>query len=160
MHMCSCLGLCNCSDVDVLHVSVICVRQLFKMIYIVIILTCICLYRVLCFGGTLVLLLSPQLSCLLKKLLAQTDTGSTSNQETEPQTGIQDCSFSLLTSTKQQTFQSSQGVKSSSTQETDCQNGPQRSQPPSLSSLKHQATVRVSLGAIDGLIHKYIKTDI
>ncbi|TMS04591.1 THUMP domain-containing protein 2 [Larimichthys crocea] len=31
--------------------------------------------RVLCIGGTLVLLLSPQLSCLLKKLLAQKDAG-------------------------------------------------------------------------------------
>ncbi|KAM7385322.1 hypothetical protein PAMP_001410 [Pampus punctatissimus] len=78
--------------------------------------------RVLCFGGTLVLLLSPQLSCLLKKLLAQKGTEPTSNQETEL---------------------------------TELQHSP----PHPLSSLKHQTTLRVSLGAIDGLIHKYIKTD-
>ncbi|KAM7408384.1 hypothetical protein PAMA_002212 [Pampus argenteus] len=79
--------------------------------------------RVLRFGGTLVLLLSPQLSCLLKKLLAQKGTEPTSNQETAPLTQLQ------------------------------------HSPPHSLSSLKHRTTLRVSLGAIDGLIHKYIKTD-
>ncbi|CAK6960756.1 THUMP domain-containing protein 2 [Scomber scombrus] len=115
--------------------------------------------RVLCVGGTLVLLLSPQLSCLLKKLLVQKDTRPTSNQETEPQTGTKDCPFSPLSSSKQQTSQISQGIKSSSTQETDHQTGLQHSPPPPLSSLKHQATLRVSLGAIDGLIHKYVKTD-
>ena len=83
----------------------------------------ISVFRVLCVGGTLVLLLSPQLSCQLKKLLAQKDTGPTSTQETDPQSGLEP------------------------------------SLPPPLSSLKHQATLRVSLGAIDGLIHKYVKTD-
>ncbi|XP_044070884.1 THUMP domain-containing protein 2 isoform X2 [Siniperca chuatsi] len=114
--------------------------------------------RVLCIGGTLVLLLSPQLSCVLKRLLAQKDTGSLSNQETKPQTGIQDCP-SPLSSTKQQTFQIHQGVKSPPNQEIDPQSGLQHSLPPSLSSLKHQATLRVSLGMIDGLIHKYVKVD-
>ncbi|KAK2824548.1 hypothetical protein Q5P01_021723 [Channa striata] len=111
--------------------------------------------RVLCIGGTLVLLLSPQLSCLLKKLLAQKSTGSTSNEETKPHTGLKDCP----SSTKQQAFQIHQGVKSSSAQSTDPQSEPQHSLPPPLSSLKHQATMRVSLGAIDGLIHKYVKVD-
>ncbi|CAN9500030.1 unnamed protein product [Ophioblennius macclurei] len=74
--------------------------------------------RVLRPSGVLVLLLSPQLSFLLKKLLIQTDSGSQTAQTPEPQTEIQ----------------------------------------PTVSSLKHQATFRVSLGAIDGLIHKYIKT--
>ncbi|XP_053189029.1 THUMP domain-containing protein 2 [Scomber japonicus] len=103
--------------------------------------------RVLCVGGTLVLLLSPQLSCQLKKLLVQKDTRPKSNQETEPHTGTQDCPFSPLSSSKQQTFQ------------PDHQTGLQPSPPPPLSSLKHQVTLRVSLGAIDGLIHKYVKTD-
>ncbi|XP_039995297.1 THUMP domain-containing protein 2 isoform X2 [Xiphias gladius] len=115
--------------------------------------------RVLCVGGTLVLLLSPQLSCILKKLLAQKDTEPTSNQETKPQTGIQHCQAPSLSSRKQQTFQIHQGVKSSPTQGTDTQSGLQHSLPPPLSSLKHQATLRVSLGAIDGLIHKYVKID-
>ncbi|KAK5621568.1 hypothetical protein CRENBAI_000307 [Crenichthys baileyi] len=69
--------------------------------------------RVLCVGGTMVVLLSPQLSCLLKKLLSQTHSGPKGNKEDESQT---------------------------------------------FSSLRHQTTLRVSLGAIDGLIHKYIKT--
>uniref|UniRef100_A0A3Q3R9G4 Ribosomal RNA large subunit methyltransferase K/L-like methyltransferase domain-containing protein n=1 Tax=Monopterus albus TaxID=43700 RepID=A0A3Q3R9G4_MONAL len=90
--------------------------------------------RVLSIGGTLVLLLSPQLSYLLKELLAQKHTGPTSNQGTN--------------------FQIHYGVQPSYTRETDelC-HGPL----PPLSSLKHQATLRVSLGAIDGLIHKYVK---
>ncbi|XP_037638685.1 THUMP domain-containing protein 2 [Sebastes umbrosus] len=115
--------------------------------------------RVLCIGGTLVLLLSPQLSCLLKKLLAQKDTGPTLNKETKPQTGIQDCTSPSLASTEQQTSQIHQEIKSPPTQETDCQSGLQHGRPPPLCSLKHQATLRVSLGAIDGLIHKYVKTD-
>ncbi|XP_070772557.1 THUMP domain-containing protein 2 [Enoplosus armatus] len=115
--------------------------------------------RVLCVGGSLVLLLSPQLSCLLKKLLAQEDTGPTSNQETKPRTGIQDCPSPSLSPTKQQTFQIHKGVKSPPTQETDPQSELQHSLPPPLTSLKHQATLRVSLGMIDGLIHKYVKID-
>lgn len=114
--------------------------------------------RVLCTGGTMVLLLSPQLSCLLKKLLAHKKTGS--NQERKPQTGIEDChSPPSLSSTKLQTFQIHQGVKSSFTQETDLHSELKHSVPTPLSSLKHQATLRVSLGAIDGLIHKYVKID-
>nr|XP_020457408.1 THUMP domain-containing protein 2 isoform X2 [Monopterus albus] len=110
--------------------------------------------RVLSIGGTLVLLLSPQLSYLLKELLAQKHTGPTSNQGTKLQTGIQDSPSSFLPSTKQQSFQIHYGVQPSYTRETDelC-HGPL----PPLSSLKHQATLRVSLGAIDGLIHKYVK---
>ncbi|XP_073338175.1 THUMP domain-containing protein 2 [Pagrus major] len=113
--------------------------------------------RVLCPGGTLVLLLSPQLSCQLKKLLLQQDT--TSNQETTPQTGTQGCPAPSLSPTRQQTFQIHQGINSRPTQKTGCQSGLQHSLPPPLSSLKHQTTLRVSLGLIDGLIHKYVKTD-
>ncbi|XP_076599488.1 U6 snRNA (guanine-N(2))-methyltransferase THUMPD2 [Chaetodon auriga] len=113
--------------------------------------------RVLCIGGTLVLLLSPQLSCLLKKLLAQKDTRSTSHQETKPQTGTQDCPSSSLSSTKEQTFQIHQGANSPPTQRTDSRSELQHSVPAPLSSLRHQATLRVSLGLIDGLIHKYVK---
>lgn len=119
----------------------------------------VCVSRVLCVGGALVLLLSPQLSCLLKKILAQKDTKPTSNQEIKPQTGVQDCSSPSLSSRKQETFQIHQGVKSPPTQETDTLPGVEHSLPSPLSSLKHQATLRVSLGAIDGLIHKYVKID-
>lgn len=111
--------------------------------------------RVLHPGGILVLLLSPQLSCLLKKLLIQYDTGPTSNPETKPQTGMQNCPSSSRSPSKKQTFQIHSGVKSSPSQETKLQH----SLPFTVSSLKHQATFRVSLGAIDGLIHKYVKTD-
>lgn len=108
----------------------------------------VCVSRVLCVGGTLVLLLSPQLSCLLKKLLAQKDPGPTSKQETKPQTGTQDCPSPHPP-----------GVNSPPSQETEPPSGLQYRLPPPLSSLKHQATLRVSLGVIDGLIHKYVKTD-
>ncbi|XP_071389941.1 THUMP domain-containing protein 2 [Centroberyx affinis] len=99
--------------------------------------------RVLRVGGILVLLLSPQLSCLLKKLLTHPGTGPTPPQDTEPQAGLP----------------SHPGIKPTSTQETEPRTGLQRGLPPPLSSLKHQATHRVSLGAIDGLIHKYVKTE-
>ncbi|XP_034754723.1 THUMP domain-containing protein 2 isoform X2 [Etheostoma cragini] len=115
--------------------------------------------RILCIGGTLVLLLSPQLSCLLKKLLEQKDSGPTSDQETKPQTGIRDCPSLSPSCSKQQAFQILQRVKSPPTQKTDPQSVLQHCLPPSLSTLKHQATLRVSLGAIDGLIHKYVKTE-
>ncbi|KAM4730510.1 THUMP domain-containing protein 2 [Anableps anableps] len=95
--------------------------------------------RVLCVGGTLVLLLSPQLSCLLKKLLAQTHSGPKCNKEAKLQTGIKNC---LVSSSEQQ----NSPIKSLSSQET-----------LTFSSLRHQTTLRVSLGAIDGLILKYIK---
>ncbi|KAM8739596.1 uncharacterized protein thumpd2 isoform 2-T2 [Acanthopagrus schlegelii] len=113
--------------------------------------------RVLCTGGTLVLLLSPQLSCQLKKLLPQQDT--TSNQETTTQTGTHNCPTPSLSRTRQQTFQIDQAINSKPTQKTGCQSGLQHSLPPPLSCLKHQTTLRVSLGLIDGLIHKYVKTD-
>ncbi|XP_043992219.1 THUMP domain-containing protein 2 isoform X2 [Gambusia affinis] len=96
--------------------------------------------RVLRVGGTLVVLLSPQLSCLLKKLLSQTNRGPKCNEEAEPQTGIKSCLFS---SSEQHSLQ----ITSSSSHEAS-----------TFSSLRHQATLRVSLGVIDGLIHKYIKT--
>uniref|UniRef100_A0A3B5M346 THUMP domain containing 2 n=1 Tax=Xiphophorus couchianus TaxID=32473 RepID=A0A3B5M346_9TELE len=96
--------------------------------------------RVLRVGGTLVVLLSPQLSCLLKKLLSQTNCGPKCNEEAEPQTGIKSC---LVSSSEQHNLQ----ITSSSSQEA-----------LTFSSLRHQATLRVSLGVIDGLIHKYIKT--
>ncbi|XP_047206989.1 THUMP domain-containing protein 2 [Girardinichthys multiradiatus] len=96
--------------------------------------------RVLCVGGTLVVLLSPQLSCLLKKLLSHTHSGPKGNKEDESQTGIKNC---LVSSSEQQISQ----IQSSSSQEA-----------LTISSLRHQTTLRVSLGAIDGLIHKYIKT--
>ncbi|XP_042358262.1 THUMP domain-containing protein 2 isoform X2 [Plectropomus leopardus] len=115
--------------------------------------------RVLCVGGSLVLLLSPQLSCLLKKLLAQKDTGQMSRQQRKPQTGVQDCSLPSQSSTKQQTSQIHHEVISRPASETDAQSALENSQRPSVSALKHEATFRVSLGAIDGLIHKYVKTD-
>ncbi|XP_069568388.1 THUMP domain-containing protein 2 isoform X1 [Brachyistius frenatus] len=115
--------------------------------------------RVLRIGGSLVLLLSPQLSCILKKLLTQKDPGPPSNPETKAQTGTENCPSPCVSPTEEQTFQKHSRVKSSSTQETEPQTEPQRSPPHTLSSLKHQATLRVSLGAIDGLIHKYVKTD-
>lgn len=126
--------------------------SIIKSVITIIHLIHVCVSRVLRIGGTLVLLLSPQLSCLLKKLLVQKETGPTFNQETKPQIGIQD---SPLSSTKQQTFQIHQGVKSPPTQETSSKSGLQYS----LFSLKHLATHRVSLGMIDGLIHKYVKID-
>ncbi|KAM8859342.1 THUMP domain-containing protein 2 isoform 2-T2 [Spinachia spinachia] len=100
--------------------------------------------RVLCVGGTLVLLLTPQLSCLLKRLLAQKDAGATCNQEAEPPTGRQRRPSPLPSSTEQQTLPILGGVKAP---------------PPPRCSMKHQDTLRVSLGAIDGLILKYVKTD-
>ncbi|XP_070834041.1 THUMP domain-containing protein 2 [Chaetodon trifascialis] len=113
--------------------------------------------RVLCVGGTLVLLLSPQLSCLLKKLLAQKDTRSTSHQETKPQSGTQNCPSSSQSSTEEQAFRIHQGANSPPSQRTDSQSELQHSVPAPLLSLRHQATLRVSLGLIDGLIHKYVK---
>ncbi|XP_041644907.1 THUMP domain-containing protein 2 isoform X1 [Cheilinus undulatus] len=115
--------------------------------------------RILRIGGSMVLLLSPQLSCLLKKILVQAGSGLTPNQETKPSTRIQDCPSHDPSSTEQQTLQIHQGVSSPSIQDTDPQSGLQHSLPSHLTSLKHQATFRVSLGVIDGLIHKYIKIE-
>ena len=113
--------------------------------------------RVLCIGGTLVLLLSPMLSCLLKKLLTQKDTAS-STQEAKPQTGTPDCTSSLSPA-RQQAVKVCQGISSPPTQKLDHQSGLQQSLRPVSSSLKHEATLRVSLGSIDGLILKYVKMD-
>lgn len=118
---------------------------------------CICLARVLCVGGSLVLLLSPQLSCLLKKLLAQKGT-ETSNQETNP-LKAQDCLALSSSSPSQETFQIHQGINFPPSQKTGTHSG-LHSLPPLLPSLKHQATLRVSLGLIDGLIHKYVKINL
>ncbi|XP_061140588.1 THUMP domain-containing protein 2 [Syngnathus typhle] len=92
--------------------------------------------RVLRVGGSLVLLLSPQLSCLLKKLLTPPQTGT---QEAANQEGVQD-----VTSTPTQGKEPSIGLMTESCLP--------------LSSLKHQTSLRLSLGTIDGLLHKYIKT--
>uniref|UniRef100_A0A3Q3MY95 THUMP domain containing 2 n=1 Tax=Mastacembelus armatus TaxID=205130 RepID=A0A3Q3MY95_9TELE len=67
--------------------------------------------------------------------------------------------FTILFIISHQTSQIHCKVKSSSSQETSPQSELQHCLPPPLSSLKLQATVRVSLGAIDGLIHKYVKRD-
>ncbi|XP_068184364.1 THUMP domain-containing protein 2 isoform X2 [Antennarius striatus] len=114
--------------------------------------------RVLSVGGTMVLLLSPTLSCQLKKLTMQKDATSC-NQETNPQTGTPVCTSSSLSSTRQQTIQVHQRINSPPTQNPHHQAGKQHNQPPVFSSLKHEATLRVSLGLIDGLIHKYVKMD-
>uniref|UniRef100_A0A672HS67 THUMP domain-containing protein n=2 Tax=Salarias fasciatus TaxID=181472 RepID=A0A672HS67_SALFA len=110
--------------------------------------------RVLRPGGVLVLLLSPQLSCLLKKLLMHEDSGPSSHKEAEPQTGKQRCPSPSASPTKQQSSQIHPEIKSKPARAPE----PQTELQPTASSLKHQATFRVSLGAIDGLIHKYVKT--
>ncbi|KAL0964552.1 hypothetical protein UPYG_G00325530 [Umbra pygmaea] len=81
--------------------------------------------RILCVGGTLVLLLSPQLSCLLKKVMTPQPLPShTQEEKTELGFG---------------------GVVDPSVT---------RSLFPSLEPHRYH---RVSLGAIDGIIHKYVK---
>ncbi|XP_046885193.1 THUMP domain-containing protein 2 [Hypomesus transpacificus] len=86
--------------------------------------------RVLRVGGTMVLLLSPQLSVILKRTLTPPDLG--------PDPGPP------LTQQEESLAWPSAG-----------------SAPPlpprPLSSLQFQSSQRVSLGAIDGLIHKYVK---
>lgn len=124
-----------------------------KNVFWIINLIIVSLFRVLCVGGTLVLLLSPQLSCLLKKLLAQRDAETTSNKELKPLPCVQERPSLSSASTRRQTLQIPQGINLPPTQET----GPQSGLQHSLSLLKHQATFRVSLGMIDGLIHKYVK---
>ncbi|KAJ8013850.1 hypothetical protein DPEC_G00034090 [Dallia pectoralis] len=79
--------------------------------------------RVLRLGGTLVLLLSPQLSCLLKKVMTLRPVSSHA-QETDTGPGC-DVEPSIPTCIFQ--------------------------------SLQPQSYQRVSLGAIDALIHKYVK---
>lgn len=111
------------------------------------------LFRVLCVGGTLVLLLSPQLSCLLKKLLEENHTDSSSKHEPKPQAGPSRCPHPPSLSARRDTLQMNQEIHSSATKETGCQTALHTFQ----CSLKHQETFRVSLGLIDGIIHKYVK---
>ncbi|XP_004077271.1 THUMP domain-containing protein 2 isoform X1 [Oryzias latipes] len=103
--------------------------------------------RILCPGGTLVVLLSPQLSCLLKKLLTQEPAEPALEQKAEPQAVAASCLSSSSPPDQQLHSQDRRPAA-----------GLQQRQPPRRSSLKHQATFRVSLGAIDGLIQKYVKT--
>ncbi|XP_072293567.1 THUMP domain-containing protein 2 isoform X2 [Eucyclogobius newberryi] len=105
--------------------------------------------RVLRVGGILVLLLSPQLSCLIKRLFIQEHTNSV--EEKDSQTEQQDCQSDTTTFTKQ-----GHNDGSASTQDTERLHGQSRSNPSF--SLRHEKTFRVSLGAIDGLIHKYVKS--
>lgn len=114
------------------------------------------LFRVLCVGGTLVLLLSPQLSCLLKKLLEENHTESSSKHESKPQAGHHSYPDPPSLSARRDTLQINQDIHSSSTKETGRQSALRTFQ----SSLKHQETFRVSLGLIDGIIHKYVKMNI
>ncbi|XP_061767267.1 THUMP domain-containing protein 2 isoform X1 [Nerophis ophidion] len=109
--------------------------------------------RVLRVGGTLALLLSPQLSCVLKKLLTLKNPGepSSSHQELQPQPGRDD---RPAVPSKQE---EASDTTATSTQGPEPQTGLQTGPPASLSSLRHQITLRLSLGAIDGLLHKYIK---
>ncbi|XP_056148082.1 THUMP domain-containing protein 2 [Lampris incognitus] len=110
--------------------------------------------RILRVGGTLVILLSPQLSCLLKKLQAQPETELPATQEEEPWTGLQSPPFSAV---KQENQQTPPGNTSSTLQQEEpCPELKHRPSAP-LCSLKHQATYRVGLGVIDGLINKYVK---
>lgn len=108
---------------------------------------CSLFFRILCPGGTLVVLLSPQLSCLLKKLLTQEPAEPALEQKAEPQAVAASC---LSSSSPPDQKLHSQDRRPAA--------GLQQRQPPRRSSLKHQATFRVSLGAIDGLIQKYVKT--
>ncbi|XP_024153836.1 THUMP domain-containing protein 2 isoform X2 [Oryzias melastigma] len=105
--------------------------------------------RILCPGGILVVLLSPQLSCLLKKLLTQEPQEPAEpalDQKAKPQTVAAVCLSSSSLSDQQLCRQDRRPA--ADLQQRPC---------PRWSSLKHQVTFRVSLGAIDGLIHKYIK---
>lgn len=112
-------------------------------------------FRVICVGGTLVLLLSPQLSCLLKKLLEHSHTETSSSHESKPQAGPQSCPPIPLLSTGRDTLQIHQENLSSPTQERGIKSGLCTVQ----SCLKHQESFRVSLGLIDGIMHKYVKVN-
>ncbi|CAL9687837.1 unnamed protein product [Knipowitschia caucasica] len=105
--------------------------------------------RVLRVGGILVLLLSPQLSSIIKKLFSLKDIKSSSVVK-------QECLSDAAAFT---TLLSSQGHKngSASAQATKCLSEHSRAK---YYSLKHEKTCRVSLGAIDGLIQKYVKLDL
>lgn len=103
------------------------------------------LFRVLCVGGTLVLLLSPQLSCLLKKLLEKSHTETLSNHDSKAKAGPR-------------TFPPPPPLPAGRVSLPSQEPGLQSGLPTFQSSLKHQETFRVSLGLIDGIIHKYVKT--
>ncbi|XP_011601405.1 THUMP domain-containing protein 2 [Takifugu rubripes] len=109
--------------------------------------------RVLCVGGTLVLLLSPQLSCLLKKLLEKSHTETSSNNDSKSQAGLQSYPPPPLPAGRV-TLKIDQEIHSSPIQDL----GRQTDLHTFHSSLKHQESFRVSLGLIDGIIHKYVKT--
>lgn len=113
------------------------------------------LFRVICVGGTLVLLLSPQLSCLLKKLLEHSHTEASSTHESKPQADPQSCPSLPPLSTGRDTLQIHQENLSSPTQERGIKSRLWTVQ----SCLKHQESFRVSLGLIDGIIHKYVKVN-
>lgn len=106
--------------------------------------------RVLRVGGTLVLLLSPQLACLVKNLITQDNTKSNTT-ENEPQTEKQDFPSAAASFDTQPLRQSrNNGIVSEKGQ--NCTNA--------LSYLKYERSLRVGLGTIDGLIHKYVKSDV
>lgn len=111
-------------------------------------------FRVLCVGGTLVLLLSPQLSCLMKKLLEKSHTETSSNNDSKSQAGLQSCPPPPSLPAGRVTLKIDQEIHSSPIQDL----GHQTDLHTFHSSLKHQESFRVSLGLIDGLIHKYVKT--
>lgn len=111
------------------------------------------LFRVLCVGGTLVLLLSPQLSCLLKKLLEENHIESSSKHESEPRAGPHSCPPPPPVSARRDTLQMNEEIHSSATKGA----GHRAALPTFQFSLKLQETFRVSLGLIDGIIHKYVK---
>lgn len=104
-------------------------------------------------GGTLVLLLSPQLSCLLKKLLEENHTELSPKHESKPQAGAHGRPHPPSFSARRDTLQIIEEDHSSPTKKTDRHTALCTFQ----SSLKLQETFRVSLGLIDGIIHKYVK---
>lgn len=114
--------------------------------------------RVLRVGGSLVLLLSPQLSCLVKKHLTKDNAKLDSSQERGPKTEKQDCP-SVAASFTKQLF--SQGCANGTgfTQEPEPESHCGQHCANAVSHLRHERSFRVSLGAIDGLIHKYVKSD-
>ncbi|KAJ3610907.1 hypothetical protein NHX12_022997 [Muraenolepis orangiensis] len=101
-------------------------------------------------GGSLVLLLSPPMSCQLKKLQTGPGRGAPPPQEPELQAGTQ-------AALPPQEPELQAGTRPAlPPQEPELQAGTHLPSP--LSALQLQATHRVSLGAIDGLIHSYLKT--
>ncbi|CAL8258860.1 unnamed protein product [Lota lota] len=135
--------------------------------------------RVLRPGGSLVLLLSPPMSCQLKKLQAgsgpsaqppqdpglQAGPGPSAQPPQDP--GLQAGPGPSAQPPQDPGLQAGSGPSAQPPQDPGLQAGPGPSaQPPQdpglqagpLSTLRLQATHRVSLGAIDGLVHSYVKT--